>query len=148
MSAPVSEPDPTQDLPTDNPTEIPTEIPTDIPTDLTEIAAGAATSTIDVGADCVTLINVFTVEPDHQARLIELLESATESVIRHQPGFISANLHAALDGVRVTNYAQWASVEDMQAMLENPACQPHLQECSAIAESDPHVYRVASVHHR
>ena len=144
MSAPVSEPDPTQDLPAD----IPTDIPTDIPNDLTEIAAGAAASTIDVGADCVTLINVFTVEPENQARLIELLESATESVIRHQPGFISANLHAALDGVRVTNYAQWASVEDMQAMLDDPGCQPHLRECSAIAESDPHVYRVASVHRR
>ncbi len=114
----------------------------------TEIYGGSATSSIDVSAGCVTLINVFTVAPENQARLIELLEQATAEVIRHQPGFISANLHAGLDGTRVANYAQWASVDDMNAMLASPECRPHLQECAAIADSEPFVYRVSSVHHR
>jgi hypothetical protein len=34
----------------------------------------------------ITLINVFTVEPQNQERLIEILEQATEEVMRHLPG--------------------------------------------------------------
>ncbi len=45
------------------------------------------------GAKCVTLINVFTVEPAKQQRLVEILVEATESTMRSLPGFISANIH-------------------------------------------------------
>lgn len=115
---------------------------------ITEIAFEAASSSIEVSAGCVTLINVFTVAPEKQGRLIELLEQATRTVIRQQPGFISANLHAGLDGNRVANYAQWASVDDMNAMIADPECRSHLDECSAISESAGYVYRVSSVTHR
>jgi hypothetical protein len=33
----------------------------------------------------ITLINVFTVEPQNQERLIKILEQATEEVMRHLP---------------------------------------------------------------
>ena len=46
----------------------------------------------------MTAINVFTVAPENQARLIELLRLATESSIRHVPGFMAAALHRGLDG--------------------------------------------------
>lgn len=115
---------------------------------ITEIAFEAASSSIEVSAGCVTLINVFTVAPEKQARLIELLEQATRTAIRQQPGFISANLHAGLDGTRVVNYAQWASVDDLNAMIADPECRAHLDECSAISESAGYVYRVSSVTHR
>ena len=55
----------------------------------------------------VTLINVFTVAPEDQQRLLGLLVEATESVMNKLPGFVSANLHKSLDGTKVTNYAQW-----------------------------------------
>ncbi|MET0693822.1 MAG: antibiotic biosynthesis monooxygenase family protein [Propionibacteriaceae bacterium] len=104
---------------------------------------------IESGAPLVTLINVFTVEPPLQQQLLDILAHATEEVVQHQPGFISANLHASLDGTQVTNYAQWASTEDMQQMLANEECQPHLRAASALASAVvPQVYRVASVHHR
>ena len=41
----------------------------------------------------VTLINVFTVEPADQQRLIDLLSDVTERSVRYAPGFISARLH-------------------------------------------------------
>jgi len=41
----------------------------------------------------VTLINVFTVEPANQRQLLELLARATETSVRHAPGFISGALH-------------------------------------------------------
>jgi quinol monooxygenase YgiN len=93
----------------------------------------------------VTLINVFTVAPENQQRLIDLLVEATEGVINAQPGFISANLHKSLDGTRVVNYAQWRSREDLEAMLANPAAIPHLREAAALAAFEPHLYEVAYV---
>ncbi len=98
------------------------------------------------GARCVTLINVFTVEPAKQHQLVDLLIQATEMTMKHLPGFISANIHKSLDGTRVTNYAQWRSVEDFQAMLKNPQAVPHMQQAAALASSiDPKLYEVVEV---
>jgi quinol monooxygenase YgiN len=99
-------------------------------------------TTISPHNKLLTLINVFTVEPANQEELIELLARATQTSIRHAPGFISASLHRGLDGTKVTMYAQWRSVEDYQAMRENPAPLPYLQQALAIAKFDPGMYEV------
>ena len=65
--------------------------------------------TIAEDKDVVTLINVFTVAPEDQQRLVDVLVDATQTVMRKQPGFISANIHRSFDGTRVTNYAQGSS---------------------------------------
>ena len=57
--------------------------------------------TISKSYRLVTLINVFTVEPANQQQLLDLLERATETSVRHVPGFISASLHRSLDGTKV-----------------------------------------------
>jgi antibiotic biosynthesis monooxygenase (ABM) superfamily enzyme len=57
-------------------------------------------STIDRNADLMTLVNVFTVEPENQEKLVTLLTEATEQVMRSLPGFVSANIHRSLDGNR------------------------------------------------
>ena len=80
---------------------------------------------IDKNNKLVTLINIFTVEPAKQQQLVDLLIQATETSMRHLPGFISANIHRSLDGTKVANYAQWRSVEDFQVMQKNPAAKPH-----------------------
>ena len=49
--------------------------------------------TISSKANLITLINVFTVEPANQHRLVELLTEATESSVGQAPGFVSASLH-------------------------------------------------------
>ena len=90
----------------------------------------------------VTLINVFTVDPANQQRLVELLTRATEVSVRHAPGFVSASLHRSTDGTKVTMYAQWRSVEDYQAMRQDPTPLPFLREALAIARFDPGMYEV------
>ena len=65
--------------------------------------------TIAKDKDGVTLINVFTVAPQNQQRLVDVLVDATQTVMRKQPGFISANIHRSFEGTRVTNYAQGSS---------------------------------------
>jgi quinol monooxygenase YgiN len=102
-------------------------------------------TTISLSCKLVTLINVFTVEPANQQQLLELLARATETAVRHAPGFISSSLHRGLDGTKVTMYAQWRSVEDYQAMRENPAPLPYLQQALAIARFEPGMYEVVEI---
>ena len=102
-------------------------------------------TTISKDAKLVTLINVFTVEPANQQRLVDLLARFTDASVRHAPGFVSAALHRSLDGTKVTMYAQWRSVEDYQAMRDNPAPLPYLQQALAIARFEPGMYEVVEI---
>ncbi|SON56845.1 Antibiotic biosynthesis monooxygenase [Hartmannibacter diazotrophicus] len=90
----------------------------------------------------INLINVFTVEPANQQRLIDLLTRATDGFVSGAPGFISSTLHRSLDGTKVTMYAQWRSVEDYEAMRQDPGPLPFLQEALTIATFEPGMYEV------
>jgi quinol monooxygenase YgiN len=91
----------------------------------------------------LTFINVFTVSPDNQQKLIDLLTQATDLSVRHAKGFVSAALHRSLDGTKVTMYAQWQSMEAYQAMRGDPVAIPYLTEALAIATFEPGAYTVA-----
>jgi len=102
--------------------------------------------TIAKDNDVVTLINVFTVAPEDQQRLVDVLIDATQRVMRNQSGFVSANIHKSLDGTRVTNYAQWRSREAFEAMLQNQVATEHMGKAARIAEKfEPHLYEVSFV---
>ena len=105
------------------------------------------TTTIAIDQDVATLINVFTVTRMTQQPLVDLLTEATEQVMRHRPGFISANIHASLDGTRVVNYAQWRSRDDFLAMLDDPTAREHMNAAGSVATAEPRLYEVTSVHH-
>jgi quinol monooxygenase YgiN len=92
--------------------------------------------------DVVTLINVFTVEPQDQQRLADLLIEATEKTMKGLPGYVSANFHRSLDGRHVANYAQWRSPQDFQAMLQNPEAQGHMEEIRKLATNEGYLYEV------
>ena len=105
------------------------------------------TTTIEAKSTGVTLINVYEVEPEKQAELVSLLSDATEKVMRHQPGFVSVNIHSSVDGTRIVNYAQWASKEAFDRMLKNPEAQAQMKQLAALAKSvSPALYMVNSVH--
>jgi quinol monooxygenase YgiN len=104
-------------------------------------------STIRAGAGIFTLINVFSVVPDQQQALANLLIEATEHTMRHLPGFISANIHTSFDGRHVVNYAQWRSRDAFEAMLRNPDARPHMARAAALASFDPILCEVAHVDH-
>jgi len=107
----------------------------------------ARTTPIVANPDYVTLINVFTVEPKDQDRLVAMLVEATDTVMSKIPGFISANIHKSADGVRVANYAQWRSAEDFHNMLINPAAKKHMEPIHEFATYDAHIYGVVDVRH-
>ena len=101
---------------------------------------------IDESNRYVTLVNTFTVTPDRQQELVDLLNEATEKSMRHRPGFVSASIHQSLDGTRVVNYAQWATEHDFQQMLADEEARKHMGRAASLAQADPHLYRVVKAH--
>ena len=99
-------------------------------------------TTISKDADLITLINVFTVDPSNQSRLVEVLAKATATFVRHARGFISSSLHRSRDGTKVTMYSQWRSLDDYEAMRRDPGPAPYLQEALSIATFEPGIYDV------
>ncbi|MCE7054691.1 antibiotic biosynthesis monooxygenase [Algoriphagus sp. AGSA1] len=99
-------------------------------------------TTISKEANFLTLINVFTVNPANQQRLVDLLTLATENSVKKVTGFISSSLHKSIDGTKVTMYAQWKSTEDYQNMRNNPTASPYLEEALEIAKFEPGMYEV------
>jgi quinol monooxygenase YgiN len=93
----------------------------------------------------IALINVFTTDPANQQRLIDLLARATDEFVCRAPGFISSTLHRSLDGSKVTMCAQWRSVEDYQAMREDPGPLLLFREALAIAQFEPGMYEIVRI---
>ena len=104
---------------------------------------------IEQNTSYATLINVFTVEPDHAQELAELLTRAPEEVMQHLPGFRSACIHQSTDHTRVINYAQWDSADAFFAMQADPRAREHMSAAAQLAAAfDPHLYTVDSVHQK
>ncbi len=90
---------------------------------------------------------MFKVEPEKQSALFDSLKEATEQIMGKMPGYISANLHMGDDGTTVTNYAQWASIEDFQKVFDDPEVMAHIKKCAAIAtEFKPVTYNTIWTH--
>jgi len=104
-------------------------------------------TTLDPASNYQVLINTFTVEPDNAEQLLAELSRATETGMRHRPGFISANLHISKDRRHIANYAQWRSQADIDAMMSDPASQHHMKAAAALATSfDPIYYQLKETH--
>jgi antibiotic biosynthesis monooxygenase (ABM) superfamily enzyme len=95
----------------------------------------------------VTLINVFTINPDNQQHLVEAWQRGTDQLMRNLPGFISANIHRSLDGTKVINYAQRASAEAFTASLRVPEVAAYFRELADIGTPAPVLCEVVSIHH-
>ena len=102
-------------------------------------------TTLDPANDYFTMINTFEVDPDDAETLIDILHKAS-GPIGKLPGFVSANLHMAVDRKRVVNYVQWRTREDFEAMQKSPDAQPHMKEAADLAKSfEPVFYTLRHV---
>ncbi len=105
------------------------------------------TAAIDPQSSCLTLINVYEVEPEKQAALAKALSESTENTIRHEPGFVSVCIHSSLDGKKVVNYAQWASREHFENFMKKPETQEQIRRFAGLATAvAPGLYTVDAVH--
>jgi quinol monooxygenase YgiN len=100
------------------------------------------TTVISKDLKVITFINLFTVDPGNQQRLVDLLIKVTETSVRHAHGFVSASLHRSVDGSRVTMYAQWRTMEDYDQMRRDPTPAPVLREAMTFATFEAGRYEV------
>jgi heme-degrading monooxygenase HmoA len=90
--------------------------------------------TIAVDTDFATQINIATVEPENQAKLVQLLREATDGMFSKMPGWISTSILKGKDGRRVFIYSQWRSAADIEAFRKDPNIGRYLQDITAIAK--------------
>lgn len=89
---------------------------------------------LDAEAGYVVIINTFSVDPTKADELLSVLIEGTEQGVSKRPGFISANWHMAKDKRHVTNYAQWRSQADIDAMMADPDVRKHLRKADGLAD--------------
>jgi len=97
--------------------------------------------TITEDGGVVTLINVFSCEPQNQRHLIDAWIRATENTLGRRPGIISASLHRSKDGTRVVDYAQWKSSENWENLFRIGS-ESWFRELGRYAKPDAHPYEV------
>jgi hypothetical protein len=97
--------------------------------------------TITRDGDVVTLINVFSCEPQNQQHLMDMWIRATEETLGKLPGIISATLHRSKEGTRVVNYAQWKTSENWENLIKT-GTQSWFAEMGKYAKPDAHPYEV------
>jgi quinol monooxygenase YgiN len=89
------------------------------------------------------LLNILTVDPSNQGRLLEMLRDNTDMVIRTLDGWISTTLIASADGKRVVIQSQWRDAAAVAAMRSNPRMVAYFPKLAALASFDSIVGEVA-----
>ena len=104
-------------------------------------------TTIEVTKKVSTLINILTVEPESQQKLIKLLRDNTESVVSRLDGWISTSFIAGKDQRQVVIYSQWRDVASVEAMQANPEMVAYFPRIAALAAFDSFAGDVVYNHH-
>lgn len=101
---------------------------------------------IVANSQLTTAVTVFTVEPEHQRQLVDILVRAA-AVVRKQTGFVSINIHKSVDGTQVLSYSQWQSRQAFDEALQNATVIQYIQAVLKLATFEPHFYEVVAVVH-
>jgi quinol monooxygenase YgiN len=104
-------------------------------------------TTIEMTKKVTTLVNILTVEPENQQKLIKLLRDNTESVVSRLDGWISTSFIAATDQRHVVIYSQWRDPASVEAMRTNPDMVAYFPRIAALAAFDSLVGNVVFTHH-
>jgi quinol monooxygenase YgiN len=105
------------------------------------------TTTIAVTKEVTTLINVLTVEPENQQKLIQLLRESTDGVVSKLNGWISTSFITAKDLRHVVIYSQWRDLASVEAMQADPEMTPYFPRVAALAAFDSFAGDVVYNHH-
>lgn len=100
-------------------------------------------ATLSLDNSLTTVIIIFQVKPEQQQELIKAIKEFLETV-KTQPGFVSANLHKSIDGVKVANYAQWSSRSAFDAFRNNQKVQAKADRLFEFDTPDSHVYEIVA----
>ena len=101
---------------------------------------------ISAESDLLTMINIMQPDSAEQAEVATLLGRGMDSTASRQDGFVSASIHQSLDNHYVVNYAQWRSLEDVQAVVDlvQRGEAPEMAEAFARGNPEFHPYAVTA----
>jgi quinol monooxygenase YgiN len=106
-------------------------------------------SVIKKGANILTLIITIEVKPGNCDALLDVITKETQSFVRHQPGFISANLHRNAESTRIANYGQWESRKLYEEARARDEFKEFSKQVEALAEKiTPIAYEVVLTEER
>lgn len=106
----------------------------------------APTTTIDRERDVVTLINTFTLRPEHQQTFVETQRGEYQRLRGQIRGALVANLHRGWSGRRAINYAQFGELGDLLAWQSSDLMKHHRAIIDPYIErAAPALFRVAHV---
>lgn len=94
----------------------------------------------------VRLINIYSVEPKNQEKLVQILEEGTQSIMINQEGYLGSTILKSLDGKTVAVYAHWKEAKNIMAVFQKPENETYLQKIKEIATASPGIYEVCSSH--
>jgi quinol monooxygenase YgiN len=104
-------------------------------------------TTTAVTKEVTTLINILTVEPENQQKLIKLLRDNTEGVVSKLDGWISTSFIAGKDQRHIVIYSQWRDLASVEAMRANPDMVAYFPRIAALAAFDSFAGHVVYNHH-
>jgi heme-degrading monooxygenase HmoA len=104
-------------------------------------------STIRAEMNTTTLVNVFTVEPENQQKLVDVLKGGTDEFFSKAPGFISSSVLKSKDGLRVINYSQWKSAKEVAAFRRNAYFGLYIQRLKVLSIAENIECEVVYVNH-
>lgn len=93
-------------------------------------------TTIRVDHAVTTLVNIFTVEPGGQPKVLALLREGIETIFSKMPGWISSNVLESRDGSQVIVYSQWQDARHIDAFREDARMSPYFQRFGALAKHE------------
>ena len=91
---------------------------------------------VRVDSAVTTLVNVFTVEPDNQPKVLALLREGIETMFSKMPGWISSNLLKSRDERQVIVYSQWRDAKAIDAFRQDPRMKVYFQQFGALAKHE------------
>ena len=104
-------------------------------------------ATIKVTPEITTLVNVLTVEPDNQNKLLESLRANCDSVVSKLPGWVSTSFLVSHDKNRVIIYSQWRDLASLRAMQSHAEMRAYFPQVAALASVDSISSEVAYSRH-
>jgi quinol monooxygenase YgiN len=93
-------------------------------------------ATITVTPEVTTLVNVLTVEPENQSKLLESLRANTDTVVSMLPGWISTSFVVSHDRRHVLIYSQWRNLASIRGMQEHPQMRAYFPRVASLASFD------------
>jgi quinol monooxygenase YgiN len=93
-------------------------------------------TTIRVDDAVTTLVNVFTVDPANQPKVLAIFEEGIETLFSKMPGWISTNLLKGRSERQIIIYSQWRDAKDIDAFRQDPRMKAYFERLAALGKQE------------